>query len=123
MAYESHPGNTVPASERAAPARMAQVAPPRVPRKDAGLLDLQGPLSACEPVMDGIVLCLRQCTSGWRIFQGPDPLFWFPGYDEALASARMIAAVHVDLRAVAAVIEVQLQGEPAVQVAALSPPH
>lgn len=71
--------------------------------------------------MGDIVLSLRECADGWRIFQGQNPLFWFRGYEEAIATARMIAAVHVDIREVPASIEMQLLGEDPIHVATLSP--
>lgn len=72
--------------------------------------------------MDEIVLSLRECTDGWRVFQDHNPLFWFSDYDEAIATARMVAAVHVDIREVPASIEMQLLGEAPIHVATLSPP-
>lgn len=71
--------------------------------------------------MDPIVLSLRECTKGWRVFQGELPLFWFAEYEEAVATARMVAEVHVDLRAVAASIELHRLGESAVHITTLAP--
>ena len=72
--------------------------------------------------MDPIVLSLRECTKGWRIFQGDDPLFWFSDYDEAVATAQMVAETHAEIREIAASIEVQLLGEPPVHVRTVIPP-
>ena len=71
--------------------------------------------------MDPIVLSLRECTKGWRVFQGELPLFWFPDYQEAIATAQMVAEVHVELRDVAASIELQRLGEKPVHIKTLSP--
>ncbi len=71
--------------------------------------------------MDQIVLSLRECTDGWRVFNGQQPLFWFQAYDEALATALTVASVHVDVREVAALIELQVLGEMPVHVTTLSP--
>lgn len=71
--------------------------------------------------MDEVVLSLRECADGWRVFQGQNPLFWFSGYDEAVATAKMVAAVRVDIREVPASIEMQLLGEAPIHIATLSP--
>jgi hypothetical protein len=71
--------------------------------------------------MEKIVLSLRECTDGWRVFHGQHPLFWFPDYTEAIATARMVAAVHVDIREIPASIEMQLLGEEPVHVTTLAP--
>ncbi len=72
--------------------------------------------------MAPIVLSLRECTKGWRIFQGDDPLFWFSDYDEAVATAQMVAETHAEIREVAASIQVQLLGESPVHVRTVCPP-
>ncbi|MCY1561769.1 hypothetical protein D9M68_990750 [compost metagenome] len=71
--------------------------------------------------MQETVLSLRECTDGWRVFDGQRPLFWFPDYPEAIATARMVAAVHVDIREVTASIQMQLLGEEPVHVTTLAP--
>ena len=72
--------------------------------------------------MDPIVLSLRECTIGWRIFQGDDPLFWFSDYDEAVATAQMVAETHAEIREVSASIEIQLLGEHPVHVRTVTRP-
>ena len=71
--------------------------------------------------MDPIVLSLRECRKGWRVFQGELPLFWFSYFDEAIATAQMVAEVHVEIREVAATIEVQLLGEAPVLFKTVAP--
>ena len=71
--------------------------------------------------MDEIVVSLRECTDGWRVFQGERALFWFPAYEEAMVNARMVASVLVDLREAATSIEMRLLGEPPVHVATVGP--
>ena len=73
--------------------------------------------------MDQIVLSLRECSDGWRVFQAESPLFWSPTYGMAMDSARCLAALHVDLREVPAVILMQLLGEAPVEVTRLAPGH
>ena len=71
--------------------------------------------------MDPIVLSLRQCMQGWRIFQGDEPLFWFPDYPEALATIQMVAETHAEIREVSALIEVQALGEEPVHIRTVTP--
>ena len=71
--------------------------------------------------MDTIVLSLRECTKGWRIFQADEPLFWFQDYEEAVATAQMVAETHAEIREITASIELQLQGERPVHLKTLVP--
>ena len=61
--------------------------------------------------MGEIVLPLRECADGWRVFNGQQPLFWLPDYEDAMATALTVASVHVDIREVAASIELQMLDE------------
>jgi hypothetical protein len=72
--------------------------------------------------MDPIVLTLRECMKGWGVFRGELPLFWFASYEEALTTARMVAAVQVDIREAPTTIEMQAVGEKPVFVATVSTP-
>lgn len=67
------------------------------------------------------ILSVRECADGWRIFQAGRPLFWLPAYEDALATARMIAAVQVDIRETPTRVEMQLLGEQPVHVYTLAP--
>lgn len=67
------------------------------------------------------VLTLRECTDGWRVFKGQQQLCWLQDYDEALTTTLTVAAVHVDIREVPALVELQMSGEQPVHVTTLSP--
>lgn len=73
--------------------------------------------------MDELVISLRECMDGWRVFQGERPLFWFPDYPPAIETARMVASVQADIREASALIEMRLLGEPPVHVATCAPAH
>lgn len=53
--------------------------------------------------------------------QGDEPLFWLPDYDEAAATAQMVAETHAEIREISASIEVQLLGEPSVHIRTVTP--
>lgn len=88
---------------------------------EAGPLALQGESARMSLCMDPIVLSLRECPDGWRIFQGEAPLFWFQAYDQALSTARLVASIQVEIREAATCIVAQRLGEKPVLVSKYEP--
>lgn len=71
--------------------------------------------------MDPILLTVRECTDGWRIFQKEAPLLWFQAYDQALSTARLVASIQVEIRVAATCIVAQRLGEKPVLVSTYEP--